>query len=66
MRSDGVRTRCLDDVGLGHRRLSIIDLSVRGRQPMTNEDGSISLVFNGEVYDFDPCASNWSGPATPS
>lgn len=39
-------------VGLGHRRLSIIDLSPRGRQPMANEDGSIRLVFNGEIYDF--------------
>lgn len=39
-------------VGLGHRRLSIIDLSERGHQPMTNEDGSIWLVFNGEIYNF--------------
>jgi len=39
-------------VGLGHRRLSIIDLSAAGRQPMTNEDGSLQLVFNGEVYNF--------------
>jgi asparagine synthase (glutamine-hydrolysing) len=39
-------------VGLGHRRLSIIDLSPAGRQPMSNEDESLWLVFNGEVYDF--------------
>ncbi len=39
-------------VGLGHRRLSIIDLSAAGHQPMTNEDGSIWLVFNGEIYNF--------------
>jgi len=39
-------------IGLGHRRLSIIDLSPAGRQPMCNEDGSIWLVFNGEIYDF--------------
>jgi len=39
-------------VGLGHRRLSIIDLSPAGHQPMTNEDGNIWLVFNGEIYDF--------------
>jgi asparagine synthase (glutamine-hydrolysing) len=38
-------------VGLGHRRLSIIDLSVRGHQPMSNEDGSIWIVFNGEIYN---------------
>jgi asparagine synthase (glutamine-hydrolysing) len=39
-------------VGLGHRRLSIIDLSPAGRQPMFNEDKSISLVLNGEIYNF--------------
>lgn len=39
-------------VGLGHRRLSIIDLSPRGSQPMHNETGTISLVFNGEIYNF--------------
>ena len=39
-------------IGLGHRRLSIIDLSPAGRQPMSNEDGTIWLVFNGEIYDF--------------
>lgn len=37
---------------LGHKRLSIIDLSERGRQPMGNEDGTVLLVFNGEVYNF--------------
>lgn len=39
-------------IGLGHRRLSIIDLSVSGRQPMTNEDETVWLVFNGEIYNF--------------
>jgi asparagine synthase (glutamine-hydrolysing) len=39
-------------VGLGHRRLSIIDLSPAGRQPMCNEDGSVWVVFNGEIYNF--------------
>jgi len=37
---------------LGHRRLSIIDLSEHGRQPMSNEDGSVWIVFNGEIYNF--------------
>lgn len=36
---------------LAHRRLSIVDLSEAGRQPMTNEDGSIWLTFNGEIYN---------------
>lgn len=38
--------------GLGHRRLSIIDLSPAGRQPMCNEDETLWLVFNGEIYNF--------------
>ncbi|NPV05568.1 MAG: asparagine synthase (glutamine-hydrolyzing) [Syntrophaceae bacterium] len=38
-------------VGLGHRRLSIIDLSEAGRQPLSNEDGTVWLVFNGEIYN---------------
>ncbi len=39
------------NVGLGHRRLSIIDLS-GGKQPIFNEDGSVAVVFNGEIYNF--------------
>lgn len=39
-------------LGLAHRRLAIIDLSPAGRGPMTNEDGSIWLTYNGEVYNF--------------
>lgn len=39
-------------VGLANRRLSIIDLSPAGRQPMSNEDGSIWLAYNGEVFNF--------------
>jgi len=39
-------------VGLGHRRLSIIDLSRAGHQPMTNEDETIRIVLNGEIYNF--------------
>jgi len=39
-------------VGLGHRRLAIIDLSPLGHQPMANEDGTVLLVFNGEIYNY--------------
>jgi len=41
-----------DRVGLGHRRLSIIDLSDRGAQPMSNQDGSVIVSFNGEIYNY--------------
>jgi len=39
-------------VGLGHRRLSILDLSPLGHQPMTSDDNMVRIVFNGEVYNF--------------
>jgi asparagine synthase (glutamine-hydrolysing) len=39
-------------VGLGFNRLSIIDLSPEGDQPMCNEDGSVWIVFNGEIYNY--------------
>ena len=39
-------------VGLGHARLSILDLSPLGHQPMKSNDGKVVLVFNGEIYNF--------------
>jgi asparagine synthase (glutamine-hydrolysing) len=41
-----------DVATLGHRRLSIFDLSDAGRQPMVSEDGRVGLVFNGAIYNF--------------
>ena len=39
-------------VGFGHTRLSILDLSELGHQPMVSEDGDFAMVFNGEIYNF--------------
>jgi asparagine synthase (glutamine-hydrolysing) len=57
--TDSIRHRGPDDhggfvdrgVGIGMRRLSIIDLSPSGHQPLFNEDGSVAVVFNGEIYN---------------
>jgi asparagine synthase (glutamine-hydrolysing) len=38
-------------VGLSHRRLAIVDITTAGEQPMTNEDGSVWIAFNGEIYN---------------
>jgi asparagine synthase (glutamine-hydrolysing) len=40
------------EVSLGHRRLSILDLTESGHQPMKNDDGRYTVVFNGEIYNF--------------
>ena len=40
------------DIALGHRRLSIIDVSSSGDQPIYNEDSSLVIVFNGEIYNY--------------
>jgi len=41
-----------ENISLGHRRLSIIDLSERGKQPIFNEDKTLCIIFNGEIYNF--------------
>jgi asparagine synthase (glutamine-hydrolysing) len=58
--TDAMRHRGPDDegwyaghgVGLGNRRLAIIDLTAGGHQPMTNEDGSVWIAYNGELYNY--------------
>ena len=40
------------NISLGHQRLSIIDLSKKGRQPMCNEDSTVWITFNGEIYNY--------------
>ena len=40
------------NIALGHRRLAIIDLTTTGHQPMANEDASVVVVYNGEIYNF--------------
>ena len=41
-----------DSIALGHRRLSFLDLSEAGRQPMCNEDETVWIVLNGEIYNY--------------
>jgi len=63
--ADTIKTRGPDDagywadsdsrIGLGHRRLSIVDLSPAGHQPMVSGSGRYVLVFNGEIYNHLDC-----------
>src|SRR5437870_8667414 len=49
---DGNGLYCSGPVGFGFRRLSILDLSPAGHQPMVSDDGKVVLVFNGEIYNY--------------
>src|SRR5262245_37623957 len=49
---DGERIHVEGPVGLGHRRLAIIDLSPLASQPMASADGSLWITYNGEIYNF--------------
>ncbi len=57
----GVRYFPEERVGLGHRRLSIIDLSAAGHQPMSNNDETIWITFNGEIYNFEELRTELEG-----
>jgi asparagine synthase (glutamine-hydrolysing) len=50
-----------ENVSLGHTRLSIIDLSQKGRQPMRNEDGTVWITYNGETYNFKDLRGDLEG-----
>src|SRR4051812_35710066 len=50
-------------VALGHRRLSIIDLSAEGHQPMRSASGRYVIAFNGEIYNFEALRSELDGVA---
>ena len=60
---DGLDFRCFvppvisQHVALAHNRLAIIDISAAGSEPMCNEDGTVWLVFNGEIYNFQELRS---------
>ncbi len=45
-----IRKKC---IGLAHRRLSIMDLSPLGHQPMHSNDKNVIVIFNGEIYNFN-------------
>ncbi|MFH1048213.1 MAG: asparagine synthase (glutamine-hydrolyzing) [Patescibacteria group bacterium] len=47
-----------NNIALGHRRLSVIDLSESGKQPMSNENENITIVFNGEIYNYKEFKKN--------
>src|SRR5262245_57266356 len=50
---DGQHVWTAGRVGLGHRRLAVIDLSAAADQPLHSTDGKLSIIFNGEIYNFE-------------
>ena len=49
---EGIYINEKKSAGLGHRRLSFLDLSEKGRQPLSSADGSLWITYNGEIYNF--------------
>jgi asparagine synthase (glutamine-hydrolysing) len=45
-------------IGLGHRRLKVIDLTEAGQQPMVSDDGTLVITFNGEIYNIPELRSD--------
>ncbi len=62
---DGAGTWADGPVGLAHRRLSILDLSERGAQPMSSADESLVITFNGEIYNFQELRKELSAAGYP-
>jgi len=58
---DGAGVFLDGEVALGHRRLAILDLSERGRQPMTSRDGRWTIVLNGEIFNYLELRSELGG-----
>jgi len=65
--ADGIFFNEEDGIGLGHRRLSIIDLSEAANQPFYSADGRYCLIFNGEIYNYKEVAKKYNiSPRTSS
>ena len=54
---DNTGTIIKDDLFIGHKRLSIIDLSISGNQPMISPDGKLTIIHNGEIYNYNELKS---------
>ena len=50
------------DLGLGFRRLAILDLGPEGHQPMVSHSGRFAMVFNGEIYNYQDLRAELGGP----